>query len=175
MSTLALQLLPILFVATILAGVLAGSAMAQAPNASCALPLEPEGIPAALDAAITGPADKDRACMKALLIPEARLIFLSIAADGAPSYKLETLDDWIARVKARGHAMLEEKQLKFRIERYGNIAHLWSSYTLQSDGKQVARGINSIQAIKEAGGWRVMGIMVQTESVTAPLPQEYLP
>jgi len=24
-------------------------------------------------------------------------------------------------------------------------------YTLQSDGKQVARGINSIQAIKEAG------------------------
>jgi hypothetical protein len=103
------------------------------------------------------------------------MMFLSIAADGAPSYKLETLDDWIARVKARGHAMLEEKQLKFRIERYGNIAHLWSSYTLQSDGKQVARGINSIQAIKEAGGWRVTGIMVQAESVTMPLPKEYLP
>jgi hypothetical protein len=29
------------------------------------------------------------------------------------------LDDWIARVKARGHALLEEKQLKFHIERYG--------------------------------------------------------
>jgi hypothetical protein len=56
--------------------------------------------------------------------------------------ELETVDDWIARVKARGHAMLEEKQLKYRIERYGNIAHLWSSYALQSDGKQVARGIN---------------------------------
>jgi len=25
-----------------------------------------------------------------------------------------------------------------------NIAHLWSSYTLHTDGKQVARGINSI-------------------------------
>jgi hypothetical protein len=46
------------------------------------------------------------------------MMFLSIAADGAPSYKLETLDDWIARVKARGHAMSEEKQLKFRTERY---------------------------------------------------------
>ena len=145
------------------------------PAASCVLPSEPEGIPAALDAAITGPADKDRACMKALFMPEARLMVLSIAADGAPSYKLETLDDWIARVKTRGHTMLEEKQLKFRIERYGNIAHLWSSYTLQSDGKQVARGINSIQAIKEAGGWRVTGILVQTESVNAPLPKEYLP
>jgi hypothetical protein len=80
------------------------------------------------------------------------------------------LDDWIARAKARGHAMLEEKQLKFHSERYGNIAHLWSSYALHSEGKQVARGINSIQAIKEAGGWRVVGIMLQAEAATAPLP-----
>jgi hypothetical protein len=54
-------------------------------------------------------------------------------------------------------------------------AHLWSSYALHSDGKQVARGINSIQAIKEAGGWRVTGVMVQAESASAPLPKEYLP
>ena len=164
-----------LFLATILAGALAGSALAQAPDASCALPSEPEGIPTAIDAAITGPADKDRTCMKAQLTPETRMMFVSLGADGAPSYRLETLDDWIARVKARGHAMLEEKQLKFHIESYGNIAHLWSSYALHSDGKQVARGINSIQAIKEAGGWRVTGIMVQAESATAPLPKKYLP
>ena len=164
-----------LFVLTILASGLTGSALAQTPDAGCALPSEPKSIPAAIDAAITGPADKDRACMKALLIPEARLMVVSIAADGAPSYRLETLDDWIARVKTRGHTMLEEKQLKFHIERYGNIAHLWSSYALHSDGKQVARGINSIQAIKEAGGWRVTGILVQAESATAPLPKKYLP
>jgi len=154
---------------------LAGNEMAQVPEAGCALPSEPEEIPAALDAAITGPADKDRACMKALLIPEARMMFVSPGTDGAPTYTLQTLDDWIARVKARGHALLKEKQLKFQIERYGNIAHLWSSYALHSDGKQVARGINSIQAIKEAGGWRVTGILVQAESATAPLPKEYLP
>ena len=164
-----------ILLATLLAGALAGSALAQAPDASCALVSAPEGIPAALDAAISGPADKDRACMKALLIPEARLMFVSLGTDGAPTYRIATLDDWLARIKAGGHAVLEEKQLKFRIERYGNIAHLWSSYTLQSDGKQVARGINSIQAIKEAGGWRVTSIMVQAESVTAPLPKEYLP
>ncbi len=149
--------------------------MAQAPDAVCVLPSDPKGIPAAIDAAITGPADKDRACMKALLIPEARMMFASPGADGAPTYTLETLDDWIARVKARGQTMLEEKQLKVHIETYGNIAHLWSSYALYSDGKQVARGINSIQAIKEAGGWRVTSIMVQAESATLPLPKEYLP
>ena len=149
--------------------------MAQAPDARCALPSEPRGIPAALDAAISGPADKDRACMKALFISEARMMFVSLGADGAPNYRLENLDDWIARVKAHGHAILEEKQLKFHIEHYGNIAHLWSTYVLHSDGKQVARGINSIQAIKEAAGWRVTGILVQAESATAPLPKEYLP
>ena len=106
-----------LFSATILAGALAGSAMAQAPDAGCALPSEPKGIPAAIDAAITGPADKDRACMKALLIPEARMTFVSLGADGAPTYTLQTLDKWIARVKARRHIMLEEKQLKFHTER----------------------------------------------------------
>jgi hypothetical protein len=154
---------------------LAALGRAHAPDAGCTLPSEPEGIPAALDAAITGPADRDRACMKALLIPEARMMFVSLGTGGAPSYKLETLNDWIARVKVRGHALLEEKQLRFHIERYGNIAHLWSSYALRSDGKQVARGVNSIQAIKEASGWRVTGIMVQAESATAPLPKEYLP
>jgi len=167
--------LAVLAMTATLASALAGSAMAQAPDSGCELPSEPGGIPAAIDAAISGPADQDRACMTALLIPEARMMFVSLGADGAPSYRLETLDDWIARVKARDHAMLEEKQLKFHIERYGNIAHLWSSYALHSDGKQVARGINSIQAIKETGGWRVTGIMVQAESTTAPLPKEYLP
>ena len=113
--------------------------------------------------------------MKALFKPEARMTFVSIGADGTPSYTILTVDDWIARDKARGHAMLEEKQLKFHIERYGNIVHLWSTYALHSDGKQVARGINSIQAIKEVAGWRVMGVMWQAESAAAPLPKEYLP
>src|SRR5947207_5136490 len=169
------KMLRTLFLLTILVGALTDSALAQAPDAGCRLPSEPKGIPAAIDAAITGPADKDRACMKALLIPEGRMMFVSLGADGAPTYALQTLDDWIARVKARGHVTLEEKQLKFQIERYGNIAHLWSSYALNSDGKQAARGINSIEAIKEAGGWRVTSIMVQAESTTDPLPKKYLP
>ena len=160
-----------LWSATILVGALAGPAMAQTPNAGCALPADPDGIAAAVDAAISGPADKDRACMKALFIPEARLTFVSVGADGAPSYRLETLDEWIARVKARGHAVLEEKQLNVHIEHDGNVAHLWTNYTLQSDGKQAGRGINSIQAIKAAGGWRVSGILVQAAPVTAPLPK----
>ena len=91
--------LAVLGMTATLAGAQTDGAMAQAPDAGCALPSEPKGIPAALDAAISGPADKDRACMKALLIPEARMMFVSLGADGAPTYTLQTLDDWIARVK----------------------------------------------------------------------------
>ena len=160
---------------TIPTGSIATGAIAQGPDAGCPLPSEPWGVPAALDAAITGPADRDRACMKALLTPDARITFVSVGAAGATGYKVLTLDDWIARSKARGHSILEEKQLNFRIDRFGSIAHLWSLYALRSDGQATARGINSIEAIKEAGGWRVASITVQAESATAPLPEEYLP
>jgi hypothetical protein len=37
----------VLGMTTMLAGALAGSAMAQTPDAACALPSEPEGIPRA--------------------------------------------------------------------------------------------------------------------------------
>jgi hypothetical protein len=81
------------FSARILAGALAGTATARAPDAGCALPSEPEGIPAALDAAIhRARADKDQDCMKALLIPEARMILVSLGTGGAPTYRIETLD-----------------------------------------------------------------------------------
>ena len=54
-----------IYMTATLADVQTDGATAQAPDASCALPSEPKGIPAAIDAAISGPADKDRACMKA--------------------------------------------------------------------------------------------------------------
>jgi hypothetical protein len=86
----------------------AGNAGAQTPGAPCSLPADPGAIPAAIDAAITGVADKERSCMKELFLPEARLVVASSSADGALTYTVLTLDDWIARVKARGHAMLED-------------------------------------------------------------------
>ena len=48
---------------------------------------------------------------------------------------------------------------------------------IKPNGNQIAagRGINSSQAIKEEGGWRVTSIMLPAESATAPLPKEYLP
>jgi len=38
----------------------------------------------------------------------------------------------------------------------------------------MAREINSIEAVKETGGWRVTSIVVQAESPSMPLPKKYL-
>ena len=148
---------------------------AQSTSTACPLPTEPAAIPAAIDAAITGDAEKDRTCMKALFTPEARLVTVDSAADPSASYTVLTVDEWIARARQHGHAVLEEKQVKFNAERFGRITHLWSTYVLHIDGKEAARGINSIQAIKVSGGWRVLGILWQAESAATPLPKEFLP
>ena len=113
--------------------------------------------------------------MKELFLPEARLVVASYGADGALTYTVSTLDEWIARVRARGQTMLEEKQVKYSVQKFGGIVHLWSTYALRSDGKPLARGINSIQAIKVAAGWRVLGVMWQAESAATPIPKEFLP
>jgi hypothetical protein len=71
--------------ATILAGALSGSVMAQTSDAGCALAV---GTPGHSRRARCGDppgrADKDRDCMKALLIPEARMIFCSGRAERQP-------------------------------------------------------------------------------------------
>src|SRR5258708_189347 len=67
--------LAVLGMTATLGGAQTDGAMAQAPDAGWALPSEPEGIPAAIDAAISGPAEKERACMEHQLIPESPLMF----------------------------------------------------------------------------------------------------
>ena len=52
------------------------------------------------------------------------------------------------------------------------IGQLGANLTTEQ-GKNAARA--AAIDLKEAGGWRVTGIMVQAESATAPLPKEYLP
>jgi len=59
-----------------------------------------------------------------------------------------TLDDWIARTKARGHAMLEEKQLNFTLSATATSRTYGASYALHSDGNASRARINSIQRSK---------------------------
>jgi len=130
----------------------------------------------ALDDAVSGPADKDRSCLKALLLPNSTLSPIQKNTSGATGPHTLTVDAWIDAVKKRG-ATFYERQVKVSSEQYGHIAHLWSTYEIRStpDGKALIKGINSIQAVNDGTRWRVFDILWLAESSSEPIPTKYLP
>ena len=131
----------------------------------------------ALDAAVSGPADKDRTCFRDALLPDARLMPLVKAADGSVAPRILTVDGWIDAVRKRGSQVFYEKQVNVRTETWDHMAHLWSTYETRTspDAKPEARGINSIQAVFDGQRWRVISIEWQAETPADPVPQKYLP
>lgn len=140
--------------------------------ATCPSTATLDQLETAIDAAVSGPANKDRACMRQLLLPDARLVPL---APTTWTPHILTIDDWIAAVAKNGDAIVAEHQTKYQTESFGHIAHLWSTYTTSLNGKPLARGINSIQAIYDGKEWRIFGILWEAENATDQVPAQYLP
>lgn len=172
---------PLIFLA--LAAALAAPAFsAQDAQPASAIPACPstatlDQLITAIDAAVTGPADKDRTCFRALFLPDARLIPIRVAADGSAAPHTLTVQDWIDAVRKRGNTTLTEHQIKIRTESWAHLAHLWSTYTttIGSADKIADRGINSIQAIYDGKQWHVIEIAWQAEKPEDPVPAKYLP
>lgn len=166
----------------LLAAVVAPAALhaqsASAPNAETCLPSSTlDELTKAIDEAVSGPAGKDRTCLRQLLLPEAGLAPLARTADGAVAPHILTVDEWIEAVRKRGNTAFFERQVKVESEIYGHMAHLWSTYEIRPtpDGKATVRGINSIQAVFDGQHWRVLEILWQAETPAEPVPEKYLP
>ncbi len=132
--------------------------------------------------AVSGPANQDRTCFRALFAPDARLIPIRPNADGTAAQRILTVQDWIDAVAKRGSMVFYEKQIHVRTETWAHMAHLWSTYETRTtpDGKPPAgkvldRGINSIQAVYDGHSWQVIEILWQAELPADPVPAQYLP
>ncbi|GGH15771.1 hypothetical protein GCM10011586_37110 [Silvibacterium dinghuense] len=131
----------------------------------------------ALDAAVSGPANGDRSCLRALALPGAQLIPLAKdASDNWQPHPL-TVEDWITRVAQRGPAPFYEVQVRYSVKEYGQIAQIWSLYEIRETptGKATLRGINAIQAIRTADGWKLSHIDWKAESAGDPIPADAMP
>ncbi|QNN64264.1 nuclear transport factor 2 family protein [Sphingomonas rhizophila] len=160
----------------VLAPVAAPPAMAQpAPAAAIdAAATDAAAISAAVKdvyAVISGPAGQPRdwARMRSLFAPDARMT--AITPKGLSG---GTLEDYIAK---SGPILVKvgftERELAHRIEQYGDIAHVWSSYEgTSTDGKLKVRGINSFQLARLGGQWKVQSIFWQPEHSGLPLPAD---
>jgi hypothetical protein len=127
---------------------------------------------------VSGPRDKDRTCLRQLMLSEARLTPVRKDAEGGFAARILTVDDWINAVRGQGgSAPFYEKQVKVKSEMYGHFAHLWSTYEIRPtpDGKPEVIGINSVQAIYDGMRWRVLSVLWEADTTAGPVPEKYLP
>lgn len=166
-------------VLAVAAGLLVPASLAQSPSttAPCPPTTTLDELIKAIDNAVSGPANQDRACFRALFTADARLIPIRIGADGVATPRILTVQDWIDAVAKRGSAVFYEHQIKVRSESWAHLAHLWSTYTTSDSptGKPIDRGINSIQAVWDGKQWHVIEIVWQAETAAEPVSEKYLP
>lgn len=151
-----------------------------------------DSIIAAVYDVISGPAGQKRDWerMRSLFIPGARLMPTSPVrpAGAAPDTPLkgdEPLKTNVLDVDGyitRGGPHLEEhgffeREFARRVETYGHIAHVWSSYESRhkaDDAKPFARGINSIQLMNDGTRWWIVSIFWEQETPRTQIPSKYL-
>ena len=70
-----------------------------------------------------------------------------------------------------------ESEISRKVDVFGSIAHAFSTYETrrEPDAIPVARGINSLQAMHDDKGWRIVSIFWMGESDRNPIPEQYLP
>lgn len=135
----------------------------------------PDHIVAALYATISGPAgERDWNRFRALLLPEARFTTSTIDDAGHPVLRRRSVDDYIDKA---GHYFAEhpfyESGITSKIQRFGNIAQVFSSYQSRSapDAKPFQRGINAIQLLNDGTRWWILSILWDSERKGNELPK----
>lgn len=144
--------------------------------------MSPESVVAALYDVISGPADEERDWdrFRGLFRPGARLV-LGRRPDGGPGASEEVavadLDEFVpAAASQYAEDGFWEREIAGRIDRFGNVAHAWSTYETRvgsPDSDPVARGINSVQMVREAGRWRIAALAWDVELPDQRIPRKY--
>lgn len=156
------------------------TAMAQTKEANPADVGSLDSIMKAVYDAISGDAgqarDWDR--FRGLFIKDARLIPTGKNKDtrviGATAL---SPDDYIKRAEPFLMKGFFEREKARRVEVYGNIAHVFSTYESfhkKDDKEPFARGINSFQLMNDGKRWWVVTIFWEGETPENPIPKKYL-
>lgn len=179
---------PILTLAA--AALLAGPTVAVAQSGSRARPADvasPEAIVgAAYETVSRRPGESfDWERNLSLFLPSARLI-PNTEQNGGEFRVLSPGDfrDWVegwyeenAPIGGPDDHGFREEQIHAVVERYGDVAHVMSTYVKRPwDSEEVlGRGINSFQLVRHDGRWWIAGVAWDEESGAGPIPAAYLP
>jgi len=163
------------------------AAPAQSPAAAAGIPPANPADVATMDAiiaavydVISGPAKATRNWerFRSLFVPGARLIPTGRRQTGEALSRVLTPEEYIQRsgpfLEQNGFF---EREISRRVEKFGNIAHVFSTYEskhARDEEKPFARGINSFQLMNDGKRWWIVTIFWQAEDDKNPLPAEYL-
>jgi hypothetical protein len=138
-----------------------------------------DGIIRAYYDVISGPAGSrpDRAQDAFLHHADALVAITGVRRDGTRSIRTMSLDEYHEAFGGERTTGFYEREIHRRVERFGSIAHVWSTYvsSREPDGTPFARGINSIQLFHDGVRWWITSWVFDTERSDNPLPLEYLP
>jgi hypothetical protein len=139
-----------------------------------------EGLLTAFYESTSGPAgqarDWDR--LRSLCSPVTRFVASRPMGDGRAAVFTLTVEDFIQHNRTyfeKGGFF--EHDVARRIERFGNIAHVWSTYESrrsEREAKPYSRGIYSIQLLHDGEAWSIVSIFWDHEREDNPIPEEYL-
>lgn len=142
-----------------------------------------DAILSALYDVISGPAGQKRDWnrFRSLFVPNARLM-PTVRRQGAPGASVAVLsaDDYARRagpgLEANGFF---EREIHRATEEFGSVLHAFSTYesrrTADPAERPFARGINSIQLLRDADRWWVVSIFWDSERPGNEIPPKYLP
>jgi len=157
----------------------AQSPAAVTPPANPADVATMDSIIAAVYDVISGPAKSARNWdrFRSLFVPGARLIPTGRRTTGEVSSRVLTPEDYVQRSGPALENGFFEREISKRVEKFGNIAHVFSTYEsrrAREDEKPFVRGINSFQLMNDGKRWWIVTIFWQAEDEKNPLPAEYL-
>lgn len=142
----------------------------------------PEHVVAALYEVISGPGSevRDWQRFRSLFVEGARFLSRTPTHPDAAVQEGEWDLDGYIRVASEEYRQdgFWEREIWVRSERYGSIAHVFSTYESRvssPDAAPIARGINSIQCVRGTSGWQIAHLIFAMETESSPIPSEYLP
>lgn len=128
---------------------------------------------------VSGPAGQaaDRARDEYLHHPSALIGIPVPGEDGQPTIRLITLGQYHDSFGGPRQQPFYEWELKRETHRFGNVAHVWSTYASSREprGDIFARGINSIELFWDGERWWITSWSFDQERAGLEIPEEYLP
>jgi hypothetical protein len=138
-----------------------------------------DGMVKAYYEVVSGPAGQPRdwARDRTLYIQDLRFVQVEPDAKGEPVAKIMTHQQFADGAKALEQRGFFETEIHRVTERFGPIAHVWSTYESREkeNGPVIQRGINSIELFWDGRRWWIASAIWTDETKANPIPKEYLP